>query len=96
MTDPEQPIDGYVVIGPDGRRVGVVASVSPRSIVVKIRRWFHPTWHALPRTYASVLHAEHAVLMLIPARELTRSPKLSPDLPVDDARVAEFFGLERG
>jgi hypothetical protein len=86
---------GYAVISLDGRRIGVVAGVSSGSIVVEIRRWLQRSWRALPPprfctgTSSTRPHAN-------PARELTRSPRLSPDLPVADARVAESFRLERG
>lgn len=84
-------VDGYRVETFDGTSIGVVAGVSPHSVVVERRRHLRRSWRAVPSRMVSIDEASRKVVVLVSATALERSPKLERGRPVDDAEVHAYY-----
>lgn len=72
------PADGFQVVSPNGRVIGVVAGVTDQAIVVRMRRHGKRVYRPLPRECALVWERNRTVVAQVSARELRASPALSP------------------
>lgn len=73
------PVDGFLVVSPSGRKSGVVVGVTEDAVVVRMRRLGRSVYRPLPRECALVWERNRTVVAQLSARELRGAPALSPD-----------------
>jgi hypothetical protein len=87
-------VNGYRVLTYNDETVGEIVDESENMLVVECGHWPRKVRHALPKRYASVDESARSVRMQVSKELLARSPRLTPNQPIDERAVADFFGLD--